>query len=157
MRASFGQVRDALKRTHFSSIGDSAQDRVKNKARGGGENTLCFALLSPSASLCVPLASCGPTPLLWRIHVVLTRSAVTPPRCVPSQWDEFYERLERCLTAEVPYTLVLRDPLAGCFVAPSTDNPEEDAQIEITDFVRDWEASGRKRAFPPRCVPSTDS
>lgn len=56
-----------------------------------------------------------------------------------SQWEEFYARLEGCITGATPFTLVLRDPLAGCFIAATTENPANDAQLIAENFVRDWE------------------
>lgn len=79
------EVRDALRRTRFTTLGDSAVDRDKG------------------------------------------------------QWAGFYERLEACISAQRPFTLVLRDPLAGCFISALTDEYDEDKQLSTSEFVRDWE------------------
>ena len=79
------EVRDALKRTRFTALGDSAQPRVK------------------------------------------------------SEWEDFFGRLEKCITGETPFTLVLRDPLAGCFISAVTEDFSADGQLSTEDFVRDWE------------------
>lgn len=79
------EVRDALQRTRFTSLGDSAIARERG------------------------------------------------------QWDDFYTRLEGCIQGTTPFTLILRDPLAACFISASTDDYLADKQLSVEDFVRDWE------------------
>jgi ZPR1 zinc-finger domain len=79
------EVRDALQRTRFTTLGDSAVARERG------------------------------------------------------QWADFYSRLEACIQGETPFTLVLRDPLAGCFISASTEDWTEDKQLSVEDFARDWE------------------
>ena len=79
------EVRDALQRTRFTTLGDSAVARERG------------------------------------------------------QWEDFYARLEGCIQGETPFTLVLRDPLAGCFISASTDEWADDKQLAVEDFLRDWE------------------
>ena len=79
------EVRDSLRRTRFTALGDSAQARVR------------------------------------------------------SEWDDFFARLEKCITGEQPFTLVLRDPLASCFISALTEDFTADEQLTSEEFVRDWE------------------
>lgn len=79
------EVRDALQRTRFTTLGDSALARDRDS------------------------------------------------------WADFYARLEGCITGATPFTLVLRDPLAGCFVSALTDDYEQDPQLGTAEFERDWE------------------
>ncbi len=79
------EVRDALRRTRFTTLGDSAVARVR------------------------------------------------------SEWEDFFARLEQCITGERTFTLVLRDPLAGCFISAATEQYEADTQLSMEDFTRDWE------------------
>ena len=79
------EVRDSLRRTRFTALGDSAQARVK------------------------------------------------------SEWDDFFARLERCITGEQPFTLILRDPLAGCFISAMTEDFTADKQLAFEEFERDWD------------------
>lgn len=56
-----------------------------------------------------------------------------------SEWEDFYARLETCISGERPFTLVLRDPLAACFISAATEDFALDKQLRLADFTRDWE------------------
>lgn len=90
-------------RTHFSSLGDSAQDRIKSKAR--------THRMRVSAMRCsFPITTLGALAVGTRAHLFLILFASvnvsgTGFSTLP-QWDDFYERLERCVTGETPFTLV---------------------------------------------------
>jgi len=81
------EVRDSLKRTRFSTLGDSAEQRVR------------------------------------------------------SEWDAFFGRLESCITGETPFTLVLRDPLASCYISAGAtfDDPTVDPRLGAEEFERTFE------------------
>jgi zinc finger protein len=79
------EVRDALQRTRFSSMGDSAVPRER------------------------------------------------------ATWDAFYAGLEECITGSRPFTLVLRDPLASCYVAGDTADPADDTQLHSEEFTRTFD------------------
>ncbi|KAL9276329.1 hypothetical protein ACSQ67_026129 [Phaseolus vulgaris] len=46
-----------------------------------------------------------------------------------SKWIDFKARLNKLLSLEEPWTLILDDALANSFVAPATDDPKEDNQL----------------------------
>ena len=79
------EVRDALQRTRFSTLGDSAPPQERTK------------------------------------------------------WDAFFVDLQACIGAERPFTLVLRDPLASCYIASSTEDPGADPQLRVDEFTRTFE------------------
>ncbi|KAL9276412.1 hypothetical protein ACSQ67_026044 [Phaseolus vulgaris] len=56
-----------------------------------------------------------------------------------SKWIDFKARLNKLLSLEEPWTLILDDALANSFVAPATDDPKEDNQLAFEDYERSWE------------------
>ena len=79
------EVRDALQRTRFSAMGDSARPRVR------------------------------------------------------SEWEAFFAGLEECITGARPFTLVLRDPLASCYISADTEDPAADPKLRVREFDRTFE------------------
>jgi zinc finger protein len=79
------EVRDALQRTRFSTLGDSAVPRVR------------------------------------------------------STWDAFFAALEECITGVTPFTLVLRDPLASCYISADTEDPSADPKLKVEEFTRTFD------------------
>lgn len=59
--------------------------------------------------------------------------------CTRSKWQDFKARLNQLLSLEEPWTLIIEDPLANSFVAPTTDVLEEDHQLRFEEFERSWE------------------
>jgi zinc finger protein len=49
------------------------------------------------------------------------------------KWDDFFGRLEKAISGEMEFTMILSDPLASSFVQPLTDPPAPDPQI-----TREW-------------------
>jgi hypothetical protein len=44
-------------------------------------------------------------------------------------WQDFDSRLRGLLALNQEWTMILEDPLANSFIAPATDNPEDDHQV----------------------------
>jgi hypothetical protein len=44
-------------------------------------------------------------------------------------WQDFDSRLRSLLALNQEWTMILEDPLANSFIAPATDNPEDDHQV----------------------------
>ncbi|CAJ1939679.1 unnamed protein product, partial [Sphenostylis stenocarpa] len=56
-----------------------------------------------------------------------------------SKWIDFKARLNKLLSLEEPWTLILDDALANSFVAPATDDLKEDNQLAFEEYERSWE------------------
>ncbi|KAK9159614.1 hypothetical protein Syun_005955 [Stephania yunnanensis] len=56
-----------------------------------------------------------------------------------SKWQDFKSRLNKLLSVEEPWTLVLDDGLARSFVSPITDAIEDDRQLIFEEYKRSWE------------------
>ncbi|KAK9138723.1 hypothetical protein Sjap_009317 [Stephania japonica] len=56
-----------------------------------------------------------------------------------SKWQDFKSRLNKLLSIEEPWTLVLDDGLARSFVSPVTDAIEDDRQLIFEEYKRSWE------------------
>ncbi|KAL2906561.1 Zinc finger protein ZPR1 [Bienertia sinuspersici] len=55
------------------------------------------------------------------------------------KWLDFNARLNKLLRLEEPWTLILDDALANSFVAPITDDFENDSQLKVEEYERSWE------------------
>ncbi|KAL2902312.1 Zinc finger protein ZPR1 [Bienertia sinuspersici] len=55
------------------------------------------------------------------------------------KWLDFNARLNKLLSLEEPWTLILDDALANSFIAPVTDDFENDSQLKIEEYERSWE------------------
>uniref|UniRef100_A0A803PK65 Zinc finger ZPR1-type domain-containing protein n=1 Tax=Cannabis sativa TaxID=3483 RepID=A0A803PK65_CANSA len=56
-----------------------------------------------------------------------------------SKWVEFKTRLDKLLSFEEPWTLILDDALSNSFIAPVTDDMKDDHQLTFEDYERSWE------------------
>lgn len=56
-----------------------------------------------------------------------------------SKWLEFTARLNKLLSLEEPWTLIIDDALANSFVAPATDDIKDDHQLSFEEYERSWE------------------
>lgn len=56
-----------------------------------------------------------------------------------SKWQEFTTRLNKLLSLEEPWTLIIDDALANSFVAPATDDIKDDHQLSFEEYERSWE------------------
>lgn len=52
------------------------------------------------------------------------------------KWTAFFERLDRALKAEFPFSIILVDPLANSFVQKNVDGDAEDPQIKVEEYER---------------------
>ncbi|XP_021754038.1 zinc finger protein ZPR1-like [Chenopodium quinoa] len=52
------------------------------------------------------------------------------------KWIDFNARLNKLLSLKEPWTLIIDDALANSFVAPATDDFENDDQLKIEDYER---------------------
>lgn len=52
------------------------------------------------------------------------------------QWNAFFDKLDRALKAEFPFSITLVDPLANSFVQKNTDGDEPDPQISVEEYER---------------------
>ncbi|KAL3522997.1 hypothetical protein ACH5RR_015831 [Cinchona calisaya] len=55
------------------------------------------------------------------------------------KWQGFRTRLNKLLSLEEPWTLIIDDALANSFVAPATDNIKDDHQLSFEEYERSWE------------------
>ncbi|KAI4296961.1 hypothetical protein L6164_036876 [Bauhinia variegata] len=55
------------------------------------------------------------------------------------KWIDFKARLNKLLSLEEPWTLILDDALANSFIAPVTDDLNDDNQLTFEEFERSWE------------------
>lgn len=53
-----------------------------------------------------------------------------------TRWLAFFDKLDRALKAEFPFSLTLVDPLANSFVQKNVDGDEEDPQITMEEYER---------------------
>ncbi|XP_057436587.1 uncharacterized protein LOC130729000 [Lotus japonicus] len=56
-----------------------------------------------------------------------------------SKWIDFKARLDKLLSLEEAWTLVLDDALANSFIAPATDDLKDDNQLTFEEYERSWE------------------
>ncbi|KHN08024.1 Zinc finger protein ZPR1 [Glycine soja] len=56
-----------------------------------------------------------------------------------NKWIDFKARLNKLLSLEEAWTLILDDALANSFVAPATDDLKEDNQLSFEEYERSWE------------------
>ncbi|XP_014505821.1 zinc finger protein ZPR1 [Vigna radiata var. radiata] len=56
-----------------------------------------------------------------------------------SKWIDFKTRLNKLLSLEEAWTLILDDALANSFIAPATDDMKEDKQLAFEEYERSWE------------------
>ncbi|PQQ03812.1 zinc finger protein ZPR1 homolog [Prunus yedoensis var. nudiflora] len=56
-----------------------------------------------------------------------------------SKWLNFQASLKKLLCLEEPWTLILDDALANSFVAPGTDDINDDHQLMFEEYERSWE------------------
>ncbi|XP_045817698.1 zinc finger protein ZPR1 homolog [Trifolium pratense] len=56
-----------------------------------------------------------------------------------SKWLDFGARLNKLLSLEKPWTLILDDALANSFIAPATDDLKDDKQLMFEEYERTWE------------------
>ncbi|XP_059451141.1 uncharacterized protein LOC132181936 [Corylus avellana] len=59
--------------------------------------------------------------------------------CKRTKWQEFKARLNKLLSLEEPWTLILDDALANSFVAPVTEDIKDDDQMTFEEYERSWE------------------
>lgn len=53
-----------------------------------------------------------------------------------TQWNKFFEKLDRAIKAEFAFSITLVDPLANSFVQKNTDGDDEDPQITVEEYER---------------------
>uniref|UniRef100_A0A7N2M3A0 Zinc finger ZPR1-type domain-containing protein n=1 Tax=Quercus lobata TaxID=97700 RepID=A0A7N2M3A0_QUELO len=56
-----------------------------------------------------------------------------------SKWEDFKARLDKLLSLEEPWTLILDDALANSFIAPVTEDIKDDHQLTFEEYERSWE------------------
>ncbi|KAF5944900.1 hypothetical protein HYC85_018977 [Camellia sinensis] len=56
-----------------------------------------------------------------------------------SKWLDFRARLNKLLSVEDPWTLIIDDALANSFVAPAIDDVKDDHQLSFEEYERSWE------------------
>ena len=55
-------------------------------------------------------------------------------------WTDFFAQMDKAISLEMTWTLILKDPLANSFIAPSSEETElNDPLLEIRDYVRSAE------------------
>ncbi|KAK3065703.1 hypothetical protein LTS18_002502 [Coniosporium uncinatum] len=52
------------------------------------------------------------------------------------KWDEFFGQLDKAVSGETPFTVVLEDPLAGSYVQSMNDDGTPDARMQIEEYER---------------------
>lgn len=53
-----------------------------------------------------------------------------------TKWNAFFDKLDRALKAEFPFSITLVDPLANSFVQKNVDGDAEDPQIKVEEYER---------------------
>jgi zinc finger protein len=53
-----------------------------------------------------------------------------------SRWDRFFDKLDRAIKVEFPFSITLEDPLANSFVQKNVDADEDDPQIRTEEYER---------------------
>lgn len=59
-----------------------------------------------------------------------------------SSWRDFFQQMDRAMAGEIPWTLIVRDPLANSFIAPRTEDSETeqpDPLLQVGDYERSAE------------------
>ncbi|EEF33874.1 zinc finger protein ZPR1 [Ricinus communis] len=56
-----------------------------------------------------------------------------------SKWQDFKAKLNKLLSLEEPWILILDDALANSFIAPATDDMKDDKQLLFEEYERSWE------------------
>ncbi|KAK9817693.1 hypothetical protein WJX72_000744 [[Myrmecia] bisecta] len=56
-----------------------------------------------------------------------------------SHWGAFFQGMDDCMALRRNWTLVIKDPLANSFIAPSTSDPELDPRLAAHDYERSAE------------------
>ncbi|OMO62157.1 Zinc finger, ZPR1-type [Corchorus capsularis] len=56
-----------------------------------------------------------------------------------AKWLDFKARLNKILSMEEPWTLILDDALANSFIASATDDIKDDHQLMFKEYERSWE------------------
>ncbi|CAL5366826.1 unnamed protein product [Camellia sinensis] len=56
-----------------------------------------------------------------------------------SKWLDFRARLNKLLSVEDPWTLIIDDALANSFVTPATDDVKDDHRYHLQEYERSWE------------------
>ncbi|XP_059625151.1 uncharacterized protein LOC132268317 [Cornus florida] len=56
-----------------------------------------------------------------------------------TKWQDFRARLNKLLSLEAPWTLIIDDALANSFVAPVTDDIKDDYQLTFEEYERSWD------------------
>ncbi|CAL5364138.1 unnamed protein product [Camellia sinensis] len=56
-----------------------------------------------------------------------------------SKWLDFRARLNKLLSVEDPWTLIIDDALANSFVTPATDDVKDDHRYHLEEYERSWE------------------
>ncbi|CAH2050354.1 unnamed protein product, partial [Thlaspi arvense] len=56
-----------------------------------------------------------------------------------SRWQDFRGKLDKLLSLEEPWTLIIDDSLANSFIAPATDDIKDDNQLKFEEYERSWE------------------
>lgn len=58
------------------------------------------------------------------------------PATIKTKWLTFFDRLDRAIKAEFPFSITLVDPLANSFVQKNVDGDAEDPQITVEEYER---------------------
>lgn len=53
-----------------------------------------------------------------------------------SQWDSFFETVDKAIAGEMPFTMILTDPFASSYVQSLVDPPNPDPSIERETYTR---------------------
>ncbi|KAJ0076168.1 hypothetical protein Patl1_34563 [Pistacia atlantica] len=56
-----------------------------------------------------------------------------------TKWQDFKARLNKLLSLEDSWTLILDDALANSFISPATDDMKDDHQLTFEEYERSWE------------------
>ncbi|ESR44987.1 hypothetical protein CICLE_v100036672mg, partial [Citrus x clementina] len=56
-----------------------------------------------------------------------------------TKWQDFKAKLNKLLSVEESWTLILDDALANSFIAPVTDDIKDDHQLTFEEYERSWE------------------
>ncbi|GAB4834311.1 hypothetical protein Ancab_032563 [Ancistrocladus abbreviatus] len=137
-----GRISDKGKRVtvQVKNIDDLSRDVIKSDSAGVIILELDLELVSGTLGGIVTTVEGLVTKIsetLERVHGFTFGDSLDEAK--KHKWQEFRERLNKLLSLEEPWTLIIDDPLANSFIAPATDDIKDDHQLTFEEYERTWE------------------
>uniref|UniRef100_A0A7C9CWJ2 Zinc finger ZPR1-type domain-containing protein n=1 Tax=Opuntia streptacantha TaxID=393608 RepID=A0A7C9CWJ2_OPUST len=137
-----GSISEKAKRitVHVKNINDLNRDVIKSDSASVKIPELDLELASGTLGGIVTTVEGLVTKIsesLERVHGFTFGDSLDESR--KGKWQDFRTRLNKLLSLEEPWTLIIDDALANSFVAPVTDNIQDDSQLTLEEYERTWE------------------